>query len=137
MPGSKSDYLEKAVLDQWLGGVAPTVPGTVYLALSSAVYSDAGLTSELVGGGYARVALTNNTTNFPAATGTSPTTKKQAVAGTFPTASADQGTAQSFYYMDAASGGNALYGGPLDTNKAINNGDTASIPANGVTVTED
>lgn len=140
MPGSKSDYLEKVVLDLVLGGGAFTKPATVYVALSTAVYSDAATgaaMTEVTGGAYARVAVTNNATNFPNATGTAPTQKQNAVAITFPTATAAWGTVTSFYIVDALTGGNALYGGDLATAKAVANGDTATFAANSITITED
>lgn len=86
---------------------------------------------------YARVAVTNNSTNWPAATGTSPTTKTNGAAFTFPTATASWGTVQSFYICDASSAGNVLYGGDLTASKAIASGDTATFSSNAITVTED
>lgn len=140
MAGSKSDYCEAATLNLWLGATAVTAPATVYIALSTAAYSDAATGSsmtEVSGGAYARVAVTNNTTNWPAATGTSPATKSNGTAFTFPTATASWGTILSFYIVDAASGGNVLYGGDLTTSKAIASGDTATFAASSITVTED
>lgn len=140
MAGSKSDYLEKVVLDLVLGGGAFTKPVTVYVALSTAAYSDAATgtaMTEVSGGAYARVAVTNNATNFPNATGTAPASKNNATAITFPTASAAWGTVTSFYIVDAATLGNILYGGDLTTAKVIGSGDTASFAANSITITED
>ena len=83
MAGSKSDYLEALILNGFLGGTPITVPTTVYIALSTAAYSDAATGSAMTevsasGTAYARVAATNNATNWPAATGTSPTQKQNA-----------------------------------------------------------
>lgn len=86
---------------------------------------------------YARVAVTNNSTNWPAATGTSPTTKTNGAAFTFPTATASWGTVQSFYICDASTAGNVLYGGDLTASKAIASGDTATFSSSAITVTED
>lgn len=140
MPGSKSDYLEKRVLDHFLGATASTAAATVYIALSTAAYSDAATGSamtEVSGGSYARVAVTNNATNWPAATGASPATKNNGTVVTFPTASASWGTVTSFYIVDAASAGNIYYGGDLNVAKPVTNGDTASFAANAITITED
>lgn len=142
MAGSKSDYLEAAILNFLLGGVALTSPGTLYICLSTAAYSDAATGSSMSevstsSTGYARVAMTNNATNWPAATGSSPTQKQNGTAITFPAASASWGTVTSFYIVDAASGGNVLYGGDLATAKAIASGDTATFAVNSITVTED
>ena len=142
MAGSKSDYLEAVVLNLVLGGTAYTPPGTLYLALSTAAYSDAATGSAMTevsaaGTGYARLAVTNNATNWPAASGTSPTQKANGTAMTFPAATGSWGTVSSFYICDAASAGNVLYGGDLTTAKAIQTGDTATFAAGAITVTED
>lgn len=140
MAGSKSDYLEKAILDFLLGGGALSSPGTIYVALSTAAYSDAATGSsmtEVSGGSYARVAVTNNSTNWPNATGTSPATKSNGTAVTFPTATGSWGTVASFYLCDASSAGNVLYGGDLTASKAIGSGDTATFASSAITITED
>lgn len=132
--------MEKAVLDHILGGPTLAKAGIVYVALSTAVYSDAATgaaMAEVTGGAYGRVAVSNNATNWPDATGTSPATKQNGTVITFPTATASWGTVQSFYILDAASGGNVLYGGDLQTPKAFASGDTASFPVNSITITED
>lgn len=140
MAGSKSDYLEKRILDHFLGATASTSAATVYIALSTAAYSDAATGSamtEVAGGSYARVAVTNNSTNWPAATGTSPASKANGAAFTFPTASASWGTVTSFYIVDAAAAGNIYYGGDLTVAKPVTSGDTASFAISAITVTED
>jgi hypothetical protein len=65
----KSEYLENAILDHVLGGPDYTRPGTLYIALYTVAPTDAGGGTEVAGGSYARVAVTNNSTNFPAAAG--------------------------------------------------------------------
>lgn len=140
MAGSKSDYLEKAILDFLLGAVSLSSPGTIYVALSTAAYSDAATgtsMTEVSGGSYARVAVTNNTTNWPVATGTSPATKANGTSITFPTATGSWGTVTAFYLVDAATVGNILYGGDLTASKTIGSGDTATFAASAITITED
>lgn len=140
MPGSKSDYLEKQILDLVLGDGAFTKPGTVYLALSTAAFSEAATGSamtEVAGGAYTRVAVTNNLANFPDATGTGPASKTTGTVITFPTASASWGSVTAFYILDAAAAGNVLYGGDLATPKTVAAGDTASFAAGAITITED
>lgn len=145
MAGSKSDYLEAKILDLVLGAVAYTAPATIYVALSTALYSDAATGSAMnevssTSTGYARVAVTNSLTNFPAATGTNPTTKTNGTAITFPTATGSWGGApgvQSFYFVDATTGGNVLYGGDLALAKVIAIGDTATFANSSIIVTED
>src|SRR3989304_6558665 len=69
MAGSKSDFLENELLDHVLGNAAYAAPATVYFGLYSVGPSDVGGGTELTGSGYARIAVTNNATNFPAASG--------------------------------------------------------------------
>jgi len=130
----KSDYLENKVLDFLLGGVSFTPPATVYIALFTAAPTDAGGGTEVSGGGYARVAVTNNTTNFPAA---SNGTKSNGTTITFPTATADWGTVVAVGIFDASTGGNLLFWANLSTSKTIQNGDTAQFAAGSLTFTED
>lgn len=136
MAGSKSDFLENRILDHVLGGGDYSRPGTLYLALSTSAYQDSATgsnLSEVSGGGYARVAVTNNATNWPNATGGQ---KANGAVFTFPTATGSWGTVQSFYIVDAASGGNCLYGADLTVARTIANGDTASFAIGAITITE-
>ena len=135
MAGSFSDYLEQKVLNHVFGATAYSAPGTLYFALFTAAPSDSGGGTEVTGGSYARVALTNNTTNFPNATGTSPTSKTNGATVTFPTASANWGTVVAFGIFDASSGGNLICWADLTANKTVNNGDTASFAASALTIT--
>ncbi len=69
--GAKSNYLAKKALDHILGGGDFTRPTTVYIALCTArpTMADTGSTiTEANYTGYSRLAVTNNSTNFPAAT---------------------------------------------------------------------
>jgi hypothetical protein len=134
MAGSKSDYLENEVLDHVLGGGDYTRPGTVYIALFTAAPTDAGGGTEVTGGSYARVAVTNNATNWPAASSGS---KSNGVAFTFTQATANWGTVVAFGIFDAASSGNLLYWGDLTASKSVEIGDTAEFAIGGITITED
>lgn len=136
MAGSKCLYLENKALDIVLGGASWTSPTTVYIALSTAAFSSASTGSSLTevsGGSYARVAVTNNSTNWPNA---SSGAKANGAVFTFPAATANWGTVQSFYIIDASSGGNALYGADLTTSRTINSGDTASFAISAISLTE-
>lgn len=140
MAGSKSNYLENALLDHVLGSIPLTPPSVVYVALSSANYAEAATgasMNELAGGatGYARVAVTNNLTSWPPS-GTS-STKQNGVTITFPAATAAWVEARSFYLVDALSGGNILYGGDLTTPRTLLVGDTASFGPGAIIITED
>lgn len=140
MPGSKSDYLENALLNHTLGGAsagqAYSAPANVFIALYTVAPGETGGGTEVStsGTGYARVQLANTTASFAA---TSTSTKTNAAAITFPTATADWGTVVAFGIFDANSAGNLLYYGTLTTSKAINNGDTASFASGAITITED
>lgn len=140
MAGSKSAYLEAALLNWLLGAAAAPAPGaSLYVALSTAAFTTAATgaaMTEVSGGAYARVAVTRNTTNFPAATGSNPASINNATAITFPAATASWGTVTSFYIVDAATGGNIYYGADLTTAKAVNTGDTATFAASALTATE-
>jgi len=134
MAGSKSDYLENALLDHALGGGDYTRAGTVWVALYTAAPTDAGGGTEATGGSYARVAVVNNATNWPAASGGA---KSNGTAVTFPQASASWGTVVAFAILDAATSGNFLYWGDLTANKTIDTGDTCSFAIGDIDITED
>lgn len=134
MPG-KSDYLENRVLDHFLGGVASSAPATVYIALYTVTPTDAGGGTEVTGGSYARVAVTNNATNWPAA---SAGAKANGTAITFPAPTANWGVVVAFGIFDAATAGNLYYWGAITPNKTVNNGDPApSFAVGDLDVTED
>lgn len=136
--GSKSDYLEAVILNEVLGAVGYTPAATVYVGLFTTTPSDAGGGVEVSGGSYARSAVTNNATNWPAATGTNPTTKANGTAIPFPAPTANWGVVVAWGIFDAVTGGNLLYWGALGTSKTINNGDAApSFAIGALTVTED
>ena len=134
MAGSKADFLENKLLDHVLGAATYTPPVTVYIALYTVAPSDAGGGTEVTGGSYARVAVTNNATNFPAATAGA---KSNGTVITFPAATASWGTVVAHAELDAPTGGNFLYWGDLTVSKAINSGDTASFAVGDLDFTED
>lgn len=134
MAGSKSDYLENEILDHVLGGGDYTRPATVYVALFTVAPSDAGGGTEVTGGSYARVAVTNNATNFPAASGGA---KSNGTEITFPEATADWGTVVAFAIFDANAAGNMLYWADLSASKTIQSGDTAKFAVGDLDITED
>lgn len=135
MPGSKSITLSLSLLDHVLGGGSYARATNVYVALFTATPTSAGGGTEVSGGSYARVALTNNSTNFPAAAGSTPT-KSNGAAVTYPSATVSWGTVNSFALFDASSGGNMLYWGPLTASRAVNVGDTPSFAVGALTITE-
>jgi len=134
MAGSKSNYLENAILDHVLGASVYSAPATVYVALYTTAPTDAGGGTEVSGGSYARVAVTNNATNWPAASGGSKSNGTDII---FPTASGSWGTVAAFAILDASSGGNFMYWADLDTSKAIGSTDVAKFATSSLTITED
>lgn len=143
MPGSKSDYLEKKLLDLVFSNTAFSVP-TLAIGLWTVTLDDTstGATAgEPSGNAYARVAPTQNTTNWPAATGSGAggSSKSNGAAITFPTATGSWGTVTYFGACDSSTtaAGNMLYYGSLTTSKTISNGDTASFAVGQLTFTED
>ena len=133
MAGFKSDYLSNALLDHVYGGSDYARPATLYCALFTVAPTSAGGGSEVSGGSYARVAVTNNATNFPAA---SAKTKKNGTLIDFGTATADWGTVVGAAWFDALTSGNMLAYGPFGTAVTVLNGGTFSIAANAGTFTE-
>lgn len=134
MPSSFSDYIENKLLDLLFSNAAYSIPGTLYMALFTAAPSDSGGGTEVSGGSYARVAVTNNNTNFPAASGGS---KSNGTTITFPTATAAWGTVVAMGIFDASSSGNLLAWATLTTAKTVASGDTPSFAAGALVITLD
>lgn len=135
--GSFSNYLENKVLDHVFGGSDYSRPATLYVALCTAAPTDASTGSTITepsGGSYARVAVTNNATNFPAASGGA---KANGTVITFPSATGSWGTVTHLAVCDASSAGNMLAWGALDVSKTVDSGDTVSIPVGDLDVTLD
>ena len=138
MASGKSLYLRNAILNHVLGTESYTPPATVYVALSTAPWTASATgtsisASEPSGGGYARKSVTNDTTTWPT---TTTGTKSNSIPIAFATASANWGTLQSFYIVDALTNGNILYGGDLYTARAILAGDAAKFAENQLHVSE-
>ena len=138
MAGSKSNYLENAILDHILGGPDYTRPATVYVALftdsNTQTQRDANTVTEVSGSAYARVSVTNNSTNWPAASGGS---KSNGTAITFPTPTGSWGTVTAFGIYDASTGGNLLHHGDLTASQAVASGNTVSYAIGALVITED
>lgn len=135
--GDFSDFQVHRELDQLLGGVVYTAPATAYVGLSkTGSYHLTGVIAEpaptinigtdaspnIVSTGYARVAIVNNLTNWPVASGRQ---KKNGTAITFPVAAYAWGTVVSWFLADAATGGNILASGTLPTLLVVSGGDPA------------
>jgi hypothetical protein len=98
------------------------IPATVYIGLSSTTPTQAGTNiTEPSGGNYARVAVANNSTNWPNASGA---VKSNANQITFNTPNADWGAALTYWIMmDASTAGNLITFGALTNSVTVHNGD--------------
>ncbi|NBW16051.1 MAG: hypothetical protein EBR82_49520 [Caulobacteraceae bacterium] len=134
MAGSFSNYLENKLLDQIFGGVAYSFPASIYIGLATTVASDGATFTEISGNNYARVAVTRNQTNFPAAVAGA---VSNGTAITFPQASGSWGTIVAVGVFDASTAGNLLAWADLTVSKTIASGDTASFAVGDFDVTLD
>lgn len=108
-----STYLAHKLLDHVFGKTTYTGPTTLYIALFTTMPDADGVGGvEVSGGSYARVASTNDTTNWPNA---SLRQKKNGADLTFVQASADWGDVVGAGIYDALSSGNLLVFGEFDT----------------------
>lgn len=103
--------------------------GPYYLALFTTAPSETGGGTEVSGGAYARQAVT-----FGAPSGGS---MKNSAAIEFPTATANWGTATAWGLFDAATAGNLIWYGDIDTPKELLSGDIYRINAGSLTLTMD
>jgi hypothetical protein len=131
MAGSKSNFLQNAVLNHVLGGATYTPPADVYFALYTTAPTDSTAGVEVTGGSYARVQKTNNTTTFPT---TTTSTKKNGVVITWPKATASWGDVRGWAILDVSS--NILFWSGVTT-KTVDANDTVSIDVDGMVITED
>jgi len=105
------------VLDFNFGATSYTPPGTLYMGVSTSVIQpDGSGYTEPVGGAYARVAVTNNKTNFTVA---SNGTLSNATAITFVESTAAWGTITYAFLADALTAGNVYWFEALPTPKAV------------------
>lgn len=138
MAGSFSDFLELELLDHVFGNAAYTTPATLSFGLWTAALSDTstGATAgEPAGNGYARVGVTNNATNFPAAAAGAKS-NGTAISG-WAAVGGNWGTITHMGALDSGTtgAGNLLAWADLTVSKVINSGDTANIAINDFSVT--
>jgi hypothetical protein len=125
-----SNYLRDKINDHLHGGPSFTTPATTYFALMTAMPTASGGGTEATGGVYARVAVTNNATNWPASSGQA---KTNGTAISWGTQTTSLGTVVGIAEYDASSGGNLLTFAPLNTSVTISAGQPFDIPAGGAT----
>ena len=130
-----SDYLENEILDHIFSAATWAADATIYVGLSTVTItdSDTGSTVTEPAASYARVAVTNNATEWPASSGG---TKANANAISFPTPGAGGwGLITDFFIASAASAGNIYVYGTLTIAKTINQNDTVQFAANDLDLT--
>lgn len=101
----KSNYEKNRAVNARYGGGTYTKPATIYVALFTSAPSASGGGTEVSGGSYARVAVTNDATNFPDAVAG---VKSNANPIAFPHATDAWGVITHGATFDALSGGNML-----------------------------
>lgn len=117
-----SEAYANDLLDQLYGS---GTPATLYIGLFTDTPDPDGTGgTEVTGGSYARKAVTNNNTNWPAAANG---IKANGTAQNFAAASADWGIVEGVGIFDASSGGNLYDFGDLETPKTVLNGDQFSF----------
>ncbi|WP_339271750.1 hypothetical protein NYE54_09320 [Paenibacillus sp. FSL K6-1330] len=124
-----SNYLAAALLNQVFRNAAYTRPTKLYLALYISNPTGADTGQEVTGGGYVRQEVTfgaptiENYTIYHPTTGQQVTVSKQTIKNSadvvMPTATADWGQVSHIGIRDAATGGNLLYFGALETPRSI------------------
>jgi hypothetical protein len=127
-----TQYTCDKFLDELFGKTDFTAPTTIYVALSTTTPTATGTNvTEPSGSAYARVSVTNNTTNFPSASAGS---KSNGTTITFTTATGSWGTVTYFVLYDASTSGNCIGFGALNTAQTVVNGDTLSFAASAMTI---
>jgi len=122
-----------AIASSAFGGVAYSGLATYYAALFIGASTGIADGTEATGNSYARVAITNNQTNFPAA---SAGVVSNGTTITFPQSSGSWGTVDAIRLMDAATDGNVRFGSLITPNVTVDaTGITVSIPIGSLTFT--
>lgn len=134
---SFSDYTEQAIVN-WLcrGTAMPTAPTNVYIAAFTASPTDVGTSGEVVGNGYARIAVAATTAQWSAHGTGGPSSNVNDILFAA-AATANWGTVTHVARFDALTGGNMLDWGALSVSKAVNVGDQLKIAAGSYPLTVD
>jgi hypothetical protein len=128
-----SDYIERAVLNQFFRSQTQPTPSAVFVALYISNPTDADTGTEVSGGGYARRQVTFGEVAQISGKGQiSNSTKIE-----FPVATSAWGSVAYFGIRDATNGGNLLAWGPLSQTKDVQSGDQIVIQFGDLSVTLD
>lgn len=140
MAGSFTDFLENELLDHVFGAAAYTAPATLHIALGTAgIEGSFTEVNAAVWTNYARVAVTNNATNFPAASGGAKANGTDIDFGTatMATPGTDTVAVTDMAIFDDPTAGNRLAWADLTVPKTVNHGDPVKIPAGDLDITLD
>ena len=123
---------ENSILDLAFGATSWTPPGTWYVGLSQSTPNESGSGyTEPSSGAYARVAVTNNKTNFTVA---SSGVLTNATAITFPESTASWGTITHVLFFDAATSGTLRFWEALPVSKAVASSTTVYFAIGSLTI---
>lgn len=124
--GAHSARQQKIADSQFGGGATTWAPATWYLGLSiTGPNTDGTNFTEPIGSAYARLAVTNNVTNFPAAVVTAGiTTKTNGAKFTFVNPTGTWGLIVYFGWFTALTGGVPEYSNALDAPITVKSGNT-------------
>lgn len=137
MASGKTSAWANTLLNMVLGATAFTPATPVFVASYTVTPTASGGGTEATGGGYVRVSITNNTTNWPNASGGVKSNGTSiawsaATSGGWSSGSNQVGAA----LLDASSAGNMYYFGDLTVAKPVTAGDTPSYANGAFQVTE-
>lgn len=128
-----STYLRNKIQDYLFRGVAFTPPTTYYVAISKTKPNiDGSGVTEPVGGNYARVAVTKNTSSFSAPSNGTVLNANKIM---FNESTSDWGVYKYYAIYDSLSGGNLLWGGLLSRSRTIEAEMQLFIDVNGMSFT--
>lgn len=131
----KATTWQNAILDSLLGNQALTLPGaTLYLALYTVAPTEDGGGTEVTGGSYARLSVTNDLTTWPAAAGG---TKANGIALTFATPTAPWGDVLAWGLHDHATNDSLVLWGLLDDTVTIDTSDDVAFAPGDLTFDEE
>jgi hypothetical protein len=121
------------VLDLIFGGQALPALATLYVGVSTTAPAKNGTgVTEPVGGSYARVAVTNDLANWPAAVAGA---KANGTLIQFPEPTAPWGTITHLVIYDAAVAGNLVAYATLGAARTLNSGSNVNFPIGDLTAT--
>lgn len=134
MAGNASTYLQAARQNWYKGTAYPTAPTNVYVALFTAMPTQAGTGgTEVSGTGYARQAIAA-AAGWSTISGTGPWSIANAGTVNFGNAGSAWGTVLGFGIYDASTAGNLLYVATFGSSVVISNGAPVSFAAGAITI---